>query len=69
MATLNRSGLCMQAMKRQQRAQQASFGRGLAPDPGAVRNLHKRKGGARRSDYYGELSPPSCSFLSLSWGR
>ncbi len=44
----------MQAAKRQARAQ-ASFGRGMAPDPGAMRNLHKRKGGsARRSDYYGD---------------
>ena len=44
----------VQAAKRQARAQ-ASFGRGMAPDAGAMRNLHKRKGGgARRSDYYGD---------------
>lgn len=47
----------VQAAKRQARAQAASFGRGMAPEPGIVRNLHKRKaGGARRGDYYGDPS-------------
>ena len=54
----------VQAAKRQARAQAASFGRGMAPEPGIVRNLHKRKaGGARRGDYYGE----PLSFLPLPY--
>ncbi len=49
----------LQAAKRQARAQ-ASLGRGLAPDPGMARNLHKRKGGgARRSDFYGDWRTPA----------